>query len=62
MEPIDGELPTIMRDQHGNSWDIFGFAVDGPNEGERLTDASAYTGYWFALADFYPDIELYIPE
>ena len=61
LEPVDGELPIIMRDQHGNSWDIFGYAVDGPNQGERLTEARAYTGFWFALADFYPDIELYIP-
>lgn len=50
----------IMKDQAGNEWDIFGYAVRGPNEGEQLTPARSYTGYWFALADFFPGIELYI--
>lgn len=59
LEAVDGELPIVMRDQHGNGWDIFGYAIEGPNEGERLTSARGYTGYWFALADFYPGIQLY---
>jgi hypothetical protein len=59
LEAVDGELPIVMRDQHGNGWDIFGYAIDGPNQGQRLTAARGYTGYWFALADFYPGIELY---
>jgi len=50
---------VIMTDQAGNEWDIFGYAVSGPNEGEQLTPARSYTGYWFALADFFPEIELY---
>jgi len=50
---------VIMTDQAGNEWDIFGYAVSGPNEGEQLTPARSYTGYWFALADFFPGIELY---
>ena len=50
---------VIMTDQAGNDWDIFGYAVSGPNEGEQLTPARSYTGYWFALADFFPGIELY---
>ncbi|NBC27295.1 MAG: DUF3179 domain-containing protein [Bacteroidetes bacterium] len=59
LEPVNGELPVVMVDQHGNRWDIFGVALEGPNQGERLTKARGYTGYWFALADFYPGIELY---
>lgn len=59
LEAVNNELPVVMRDQHGNGWDIFGYAFEGPNEGERLTKTRAYTGYWFALADFYPGIELY---
>lgn len=50
---------VIMTDQTGNDWDIFGYAVSGPNKGEQLTPARSYTGYWFALADFFPGIELY---
>src|SRR6056297_88960 len=59
LEAVNGELPVVMRDQHGNGWDIFGYALEGPNEGERITAARGYTGYWFALADFYPGIDLY---
>jgi len=44
---------------HGNLWDIFGYALSGPNAGEQLTKARSYTGYWYALVDFYPNIELY---
>lgn len=62
LDAVNDELPIVMRDQHGNEWDIFGYAVKGPNEGERLTKARAYTGYWFGLADFFPGIELYSVE
>lgn len=59
LEAVNGELPVVMKDQHGNGWDIFGYAIEGPNQGERLTSARGYTGYWFALADFFPEIALY---
>ncbi len=55
-------LPAVMSDQHGNHWDIFGYAIIGPHKGTQLTEARSYTGYWYALADFYPNIELYAGE
>lgn len=55
----DAFLPVVFSDQHGNFWDIFGYAISGPNAGEQLTEARSYTGYWYALADFYPNIEIY---
>lgn len=56
---VDNDLPVVFRDSEGNSWDIFGNATDGPREGDRLTAARSYTGYWFGLADFFPDLEIY---
>ena len=56
---VDDELPVVFRDSEGTSWDIFGTAVDGPREGDRLTAARSYTGYWFGWADFFPDLEIY---
>ncbi|MTI87875.1 MAG: DUF3179 domain-containing protein [Balneolaceae bacterium] len=53
-EPIQGGLPVIMKDQEGNSWNIFGEAVNGPRTGEKLNSTTSYNGYWFAIADFYP--------
>ena len=58
----DTQLPAVLKDQHGNLWDIFGYAISGPNAGEQLTEARSYTGYWYALADFYPNIELYMDD
>lgn len=56
---VDDALPVIMEDQEGNRWDLFGYAVEGPRQGERLRPTTSYTGYWFAWADFFPDLELY---
>ena len=60
--PIGDSLPNIMRDQEGNVWDIFGFAEEGPRQGERLSSVQAYTGYWFALADFFPFLSIWVDE
>jgi hypothetical protein len=58
-EPVQDSLPIIMKDQEGNYWDIFGFAVEGPRKGSRLTSTNSYNGYWFAWADFFPNIEIH---
>jgi len=56
---VDHELPVIFRDSEGTSWDIFGNATEGPRQGERLTAARSYTGYWFGWADFFHGLEIY---
>ncbi len=52
------DLPNIMTDQLGNTWDVFGKAVSGPNAGEQLIQPKSYIGYWFAWVAFYPEIEI----
>ena len=49
---------TVLTDNEGNQWNIFGEAVDGPREGQQLDRVTAFIGYWFAWAAFYPEIEL----
>ncbi|MEX0769689.1 MAG: DUF3179 domain-containing (seleno)protein, partial [Balneolaceae bacterium] len=61
-EPVQNDLPVILTDEEGNRWDIFGYAVEGPREGEQLLPAKSYTGYWFAWADFFPELEIYSVE
>jgi len=61
-EAVQDELPVILQDNEGNKWDVFGFAVDGPRTGEQLRTARAYTGYWYAWADFYPGLGIYAFE
>jgi len=56
--PVQDALPIILEDQLGNHWDMFGQAVSGPNQGERMPKLDAYIGYWFAWAAFYEDINL----
>ncbi len=58
-EAIQDSLPIIMIDNEGTHWDLFGRAVSGPREGEQLKPTKSYTGYWFAWADFFPDLQLY---
>ncbi|MDZ7720544.1 MAG: DUF3179 domain-containing protein [Balneolaceae bacterium] len=58
-EPVQDELPIVMKDNEGNQWNIFGEAVSGPRTGERLTATRSYNGYWFAFADFYPNSCIY---
>jgi hypothetical protein len=52
------QLPNILTDNEGNTWDIFGRAIDGPRKGEKLIPVPQMIGYWFAFAAFYPEIEL----
>mgnify|MGYP006300865369 CR=1 FL=1 len=58
---LPNQLPAVMEDESGNLYDLFGYVVDGPDEGKHLAPANAYTGYWFGWADFFPDIEIYRP-
>ena len=56
--PLKGQLPNILTDNEGNTWDVFGRATDGPRKGEELLSVPQMMGYWFAFAAFYPEIEL----
>jgi hypothetical protein len=58
-EPVQDELPVVMKDQEGNRWDLFGYAVEGSRQGERLTPTLSSTVYWFAWADFFPGLEIH---
>lgn len=52
------QWPVIMSDDLGNTWDVFGRAVNGPNAGESLAVMESYIGYWFAWATFNPNIQI----
>ncbi len=49
----------IMEDSLGNKWNIFGEAVDGPDSGMILTSPVNFIAYWFSVAAFYPEVEIY---
>ncbi len=56
---VSDEQGIIATDQLGNKWDIFGYAVVGPNQGEQLLPTRSYIGYFFSWAAFYPQIDIF---
>lgn len=58
-KPIQGQLPVVMTDEEGNKWNIFGEAVSGPRVGQNLQPTNSYNGYWFAVADMFPNACVY---
>lgn len=44
---------TLVKDNEGNEWNIFGEAVTGPKAGGFLDSASSFMGFWFSIPAFY---------
>ena len=57
--PVQEGGAVVMQDDQGNRWNILGQAVEGPDEGKSLKTIKAFTGYWFAWLEFYPQAEIY---
>jgi len=55
---LPNQLPALMKDTEGTTWDVFGRAISGPRIGQKLETVPQMMGYWFAFATFYSDIEL----
>lgn len=56
---VNGRLPIIMEDDKGNLYDITGRIVSGDMEGHYLLPVLSYQSYWFAIAAFFPGVEIY---
>ena len=56
--PSSDPLPTIMTDNEGNTWDVFGEALTGTRSTEKLALTQSYIAFWFAWAAFNPDSEI----
>lgn len=50
---------SFFIDNEGNKWSIFGNAIEGPRAGESLEPIKSVMSYWFAIAVFYPNPEIY---
>ncbi len=50
---------SFFIDNEGNKWSIFGEAIEGSRLGEKLTPVKSVMSYWFAIAAFYPNPEIY---
>ncbi|MEW4923261.1 DUF3179 domain-containing protein [Algibacter sp. 2305UL17-15] len=56
---LDNNSEVIFKDNEGNKWSIFGKVIEGPREGETLTQVKSVMSYWFAIAAFYPNPGIY---
>ena len=63
-EAVQDRLPIVMKDREGTFWNVFGEAVEGPRQGQRLLPAKSYSGYWFAFRDMFhlPEIYQFDPQ
>lgn len=57
-EAIQDGGATILKDNEGNQWDIFGEAISGSRKGKVLKNTSSFVGYWMAWGSFYPNAEI----
>ncbi len=55
----DKSLPAMFEDKNGNVYNIFGEITGGPNLGEKLIVIDNDFGYWVAISNFYPGIDLH---
>ncbi|MHA1947849.1 MAG: DUF3179 domain-containing protein [Candidatus Hodarchaeales archaeon] len=51
---------TILEDETGSLWNIWGEAVEGPMKGENLDQIAGYNAYWFSAVVFFRDANFYI--
>ena len=56
---LDNTNGSIMEDQFGNVWNIFGEAISGPDQLKRLPEVTSYIGFWFSWSAFHPSLEVY---
>ncbi|MFP4321955.1 MAG: DUF3179 domain-containing protein [Anaerolineales bacterium] len=52
---------TIVDEQTGSTWNVFGAATSGELEGTQLEKLTAHPHFWFAWAAFRPDTLLWEP-
>ncbi len=58
-KPEQNGLPVVMKDERGNSYDLAGRIIAGPDTGTKLDAPTAFIGYWFSWTAFYPAVQLY---
>lgn len=50
---------VFFKDNEGSKWNMFGEAIEGPREGQKLNSANSVTSMWFAIAAFFPNPIIY---
>lgn len=50
---------VFFKDNEGNKWSVFGKALEGSRVGQELKMTRSVVSFWFAIAAFYPNPEIY---
>ena len=57
--PVANALPVIAEDDAGHQITLTGEIVSGPRQGQKLEPVESIIGYFFAMAAFYPELDIY---
>ena len=61
-ESIEGDMPLMRDMETGTVWDsVSGEALEGELAGASLERLPAFTSFWFAWTDYYPDGDVWEP-
>lgn len=52
------DFPNVFISSDNTIWNIFGEAISGPKQEERLVPLNSQMGYWFSFATFFPRVTL----
>lgn len=56
---FNSRTESFFKDNEGNEWDVFGKSISGPRKDQTLTPAKSVVSYWFAIAAFYLNPEIF---
>ena len=56
---VQEQLPGILLDNEGTTWDVLGRGIAGPRTGQQLSHPVTYIAYWFAWTSFYDNIDIF---
>jgi len=57
--PVSDGSSAVMIDNQGSRWDMFGYAIDGPNKGQQLVSPDFYVAKYWAWKSFYDNLRVY---
>lgn len=49
----------FFTDNGGTVWNVFGEAISGPRQGDKLKPTASFIAYWFSIGAFYPEAGIY---
>ncbi len=56
---IQNDSTSIMKDDEGNKYNIFGEVISGNRTNQKLSATNSYIAYWFAWGAFYNNSTIY---